>query len=140
MARDVNILKNADSVFYTHISLLADRYGEVEPFEMFFEELRETLKQKYKSLWDCDKYEYENLIFLENYQVEIAISEYSGVISISIRHKDTPLYNQKLMNSIKKTLLEFLKDISIMRFGSFSNGEAVYRRNNTTYTSKAECF
>jgi hypothetical protein len=149
MGRSVNYLSDSEVIFF-HADWLNgyDENGEYNEFdnqenwEVFFGDLKYNLKSKYKSLYDCDKWENrENHIFLENNLCEIAISEYCGLYSLSIRAKDDEFNNnyekykqglsQNFVNQILPNVKKILKNCGVdllVKQGTFSNGESVYSK------------
>lgn len=149
MGRSVNYLSNSE-VIYFHADWLngVDEQGEYNEdeaeinWEDFFGNLKCELKAKFKSLYDCSKWEdRENHIFLENNLCEIAISEYCGFYSLSVRAKDNLGYSSyekdtyglaqnfvnKILPNVKKVLQNCGVDLMV-RQGTFSNGESVYQK------------
>jgi hypothetical protein len=149
MGRSVNYLSDSEVIFF-HADWLNgyDENGEYNEFdnqenwEVFFGDLKYNLKSKYKSLYDCDKWENrENHIFLENNLCEIAISEYCGLYSLSIRAKDDEFnsnyekykqgLSQNFVNQILPNVKKILKNCGVdllVKQGTFSNGESVYSK------------
>lgn len=150
MGRSVSYLSNSE-VIYFHaywLSGINEETGEYNEFqaqmnwEDFFSNLKWELKAKFKSLDDCNKWEdRENHIFLENDLCEIAISEYCGCFSLSVRAKDDEFYHdserckqglsQNFVNKILPNVKKVLKNCGVdlmVRQGTFSNGESVYQK------------
>lgn len=130
MARGVNYLDNAYNVWY-----LANDFTEDYQWEDFMDNLSYELIEKYPSLETCDRWDNrETLIFLENSKVEIGVSEYFGVISISIRAKDYDGYNdyqglsENWINLTESGMTKVINGYgeAYRKVGSFSNGESVY--------------
>jgi hypothetical protein len=149
MGRSVNYLSDSEVIFF-HADWLNgyDDNGEYNEdqaqmnWNMFFNDLKTNLQAKYKSLYDCDKWENdENHIFLENNLCEIAISEYCGLYSLSVRAKDDEFNNnyekykqglsQNFVNQILPNVKKILKNCGVdllVKQGTFSNGEAIYSK------------
>ena len=149
MGRSVSYLSDS-KVIYFHADWLngVDEQGEYNEdeaqmnWEDFFGNLKHELKSKFKSLYACEKWEdRENHIFLENDLCEIAISEYYGLYSLSIRAKDDEFYHDserykqglaenfvnKILPNVKKVLQNCGVDL-LVKQGTFSNGESVYQK------------
>jgi hypothetical protein len=117
-----------------------DDFQGQEDFDYFIEYLQEQFMKKYKSLVTCDKYEHrdETSIILFNDFVEIGISEYCGLTSISMRIREyirEPEYNedasklglaQRFANNMSIWMSKNIGDLN--KIGTFSNGESVYRK------------
>lgn len=108
-----------------------------ENWQWFKEGLIERIQSKLPSLdvpsptrWDGD----ETIILLENKLCEIGLSEYCGLVSVSIRvneSKDYWQYRNIAERWIKQNWPTIEKVISdnytkLNKVGSFSNGEGVY--------------
>lgn len=124
MGRSVNYLSNATKVYYIFPH---------EDWDLFIEDISEGLKSVFPSLSDCDRWDNEETkIFLENQHTEIGVSEYCGLVSISLRPIEVNYQNQeglseRWIRSIDKKMVEFFKPYNVSRkVGSFSNGEGVF--------------
>jgi len=140
MGRSVDYLSNASLVAYCNPSFMEDTEdGSEEPsgyfdWQEFRDDIEGQLKEAFPSLSDvknrwCGR---ETRIILENNLVEIGISEYCGLVSISILPNNSldlipyDLANYWI-NRIKSRLLSIVKVYNgINRVGTFSNGEGVY--------------
>ena len=156
MGRSVNRLSHATAVAYTHVEPYSrngeqdEETGEVitnyEPneddyrivWDDFYDNVKDTLKTKYPSLEDCKRWEDNEVsIFLENRIVEIGISEYCGLVSISFRPKESgwgekatePLAECWINHNwagIEKALSGVCELLN--RVGGFSDGTSVYEK------------
>jgi hypothetical protein len=166
MGRSVSVLSRADEVTYFDISNMgmdSQRYDEetgdwVEiedesdyefndtQFQMdwddFVEGLIEGATGRYKSLNKVDKWEHnEDHIILENNFAEIAISQYGGLVSLAIRHKEdedaywyggknkTGLAQRWVAKSwpgIRRAIAEAVGYPELYSQGHMSNGEGVF--------------
>lgn len=138
MGRSVDYLSNALKVYY----LSYEQYFENEDgeeifdeyaFEDLFSNIMYEIKDKYKSFVVTDEWEGREVkIFLQNNIVEIGISEYCGLVSVSIRNVSDEKIGlaQNFINKIDKGILEILKQNgdTLNKVGNFSNGEGVYKR------------
>lgn len=129
MGRSVSYLSRAQEIAYTHI----DTEDEFE-FEDLVENLKYELKGKYKSLSICENEweDNETKIILDSTLVQIGVSEYCGLVSISIRPKDNEHYhlgerwiNQNWSN-IRSCIGGYCELLN--RLGTFSNGEGVFQK------------
>lgn len=140
MSRSVDYLRNANYVIYFVDEALNNSEDELE-WEDFKRNLICEINSKLKSFRDCDRYDgRETLIFLENELAEIGISEYCGLYSLSIRNKEDEFYtcnsyksglSNNYVYQIQKALEQALINCGVTlldRLGTFSNGEAVYRK------------
>lgn len=130
MGRSVDYLNNASAVIYCHIDS-EDEYA----FDDFFDNVKTELQDKYPSLDTCDRWDgRETRIFLESNLVEIGISEYCGLVSVSIRPNQRMGANESLAeNWISKTEAGIRKICSnysqtLRKVGTFSNGEGVFEK------------
>jgi hypothetical protein len=130
MGRSVDYLNRATAVIYCHIET-QDEYA----FDDFLDNIKEELLDKYPSLDSCERWDgRETKIFLENSLVEIGISEYCGLISISIRPNEYRDVNESLAeNWIRKIEANLRKSCAnysqtLRKVGTFSNGEGIYEK------------
>lgn len=138
MGRSVDYLSNALKVYY----LSYEQYFENEDgqeifddyaFEVLFDNIKHEIKAKYKSFVVTDNFDGREVkIFLRNNIVEIGISEYCGLVSISIRNVNDEKIGlaRNFINKIDKGILDILKQNgeTLTKVGTFSNGEGVYER------------
>jgi hypothetical protein len=129
MSRSVDYLTNATAVAYLYI------YDD-EQWDDFKSDVAETLQTMFPSLRDCDRWDNnETHIFLENNLAEVGISEYNGIVSVSIRPTGDYYDNtEALAVHWCETVVDTFKTIgTLIKQGTFSNGEAVYalRKNET---------
>ena len=142
MGRSVDYLSRAVKVNYfpwPTQDILDDKDNIVgtQPDEgdWVIEDIRETIKSESEGFSDCNRWDgNECHILLEGNGVEIALSEYCGLATLSVRPDD----------SDEDTELEGLKWINehwdrvsapwnqLKRIGGFSNGESVYEKISVT--------
>jgi hypothetical protein len=137
MGRSVNYLDNAEVVLYFPF----DYSDDVEMDNMNWDDMVENLKYEIKAKLPSyyivnDKWgNRETRIILENSYCSIGISEYCGLVSLSVapRENDYVNYSESLAkhhaNQIKGTLEKVLHDLGLKnlhKVGTFSNGEAVF--------------
>lgn len=130
MGRSVDYLKNAKTVIYCHIDS-EDDYA----FSDFFENVKAEMQDKYPSLDTCERWDGdETRIFLESSLVEIGISEYCGLISISVRANEYSGANESLaenwINKTEKGIQKICANYSetLKKVGTFYNGESLYEK------------
>ena len=128
MGRSVDYLNNAHKVFYATFE------GEDEwEWSDFSDNITYGLKAKFASLAHCKKWDgRETRIFLENNLCEVGISEYCGLVSISIRAKEGleslgENWIDKIYANFEKVIRENCGDV-YKKVGSFSNGEGVFEK------------
>lgn len=130
MGRSVDYLSNALRVAYVDYDS-EDEYG----FDDLFDNIECTLRSNFKSLdrvkeWDGR----ETRIFLENKLVQFGISEYCGLVSISVRvnerYSEYSGLAEKFVDKNWDSVIAILKDYSDVyaKAGTFSNGESVYSK------------
>ena len=129
MGRSVNYLSNAHTVCFEDVSMIDDEFG----WGMFKSDLVETFNDKYKSMEECDRWDCnETSIIVENQLIEVGISEYCGLASVSMRVKDFDGYDdysglaERFANHVGVWMEENIGDY--VKLGTFSNGEAVYEK------------
>lgn len=148
MGRSVDYLNHAEYVIYFTADWINEHDKDEEynvlqsqwNWDDFKSNLTALICKKLKSYNEVDKWDSNEVsIFLENELCEIALSEYCGLYSLSIRAKDDEFYNsyEKVKNGLSKhhaiqirnTLEKCLYDVGgtlLNRVGTFSNGEGVY--------------
>ena len=138
MARRVDYLNRAQIVVYKSAYDLQE-----DDWQDFQNDIIESLKNIAPSLEECDCWDgRETHILLENGLAEVGISEYNGLVSISIRPKEES-YEGKWIEPLAKKWIEsieskFEKTGDLARIGTFSNGESMFKHktNNDTFSSK----
>jgi hypothetical protein len=144
MSRSVDYLSGAQAVAYLTAHAIEDEFE----WDDFVEDIKYQLKSLFPSLADCDRWgSYydgkENHIILENNFAEVAIAEYMGLVSVSIRATDcycgqegNTALGEHWINQIKN---KFLRLGDLHKIGTFSNGEALFETSGAdthTYSSK----
>lgn len=130
MGRSVSYLGDATYIAYFDVSCDCED-GSCYHWEDFTEDITDQLQDKFQSLEECDRWEgNEDHIILENTFVEIGISEYCGLASVSVRvHEDIDEGRRGLAERFIGAVETKLKDMSqLKKVGTFSNGEGVYER------------
>jgi hypothetical protein len=150
MGRSVNYLNNAEKVNYFEWPTLSVYDDELdrdiqtdEPEEGYIviEDIQETIKSNFPEFDNCDRWDgRETHIILEGYGVEIGLSEYCGLASLSVRVDEGPLEyseddeayetdRQKALNWINENWAEATKYWNkYKKIGNFSNGEGVFEK------------
>lgn len=137
MGRSVDYLSNAAIVAYCSPEFMEDGQDESSGYfdwDEFKEDLISQLQQAFPSLEEVDNRwcGRETSIILENGLVEIGLSEYCGLVSVSIRPNlalDPPPYDlaNRWINRIKPKFLGIVKIYNgLTSIGRFSNGEQVF--------------
>lgn len=128
MGRSVSYLSNATKVYY----LSPDLQDEVD-WEDFLFCLTSSLQRAFPSLTECSRYDgREDRIFLENNHTEFGISEYCGLVSLSLRPIESDYDNYRglsehwINNADRKIqgCIQYYQPLK--RVGTFSNGEGVF--------------
>jgi hypothetical protein len=138
MGRSVNYLDNAEIVLYFPFESDDEFLSQME-WDDTISNLQYEIKAKLPSYYIVkDKWgNKETRIILENNLCSIGISEYCGLVSLSVAPKDNQ-YNVwheqfalRHARQIEKTLQKCLDNLSLNRLkkiGTFSNGEAVFEK------------
>lgn len=131
MSRSVDYLTGAQIVVYKSVHDLPD---DEWAFSDFLEDIEYQLIEMIPSLssvkdcWDGR----ETHIILENGLCEIGVSEYMGLVSISIRPKEEGNDYSNITGIATKWIEsirpKFEKIGDLVKIGTFSNGEAMFRR------------
>jgi len=145
MGRSVSYLNNAVIVLYFPFEgNESNEAGEYDEFlsQMNWDDMIDSLqcaiKRKLPSYYPTDKWGgREERIILENSFCSIGISEYCGLVSLSVapRENDYANYSESLAkhhaNQIKGTLEKVLHDLglkNLRKVGTASNGEAFFQK------------
>lgn len=153
MARSVSIHKNSvQNVFLHGISFgenidYSDFDSEDEDveepsydyfnFSEFIDDLRGVIQSRYPSFSDIDSWSHrEDHEILENSHALVSVSEYCGLISVSLAFnensyesgKDTLAQNWcgQVADNFQKIVEKAFPEKALRKLGSFSNGEAVF--------------
>ena len=122
MGRSVNYLTNADAVYFHQLD-----EEEIQDFDLLIEDIREHVMYKYPDFEAVDEWEDRDVnVILQSPLVEIAISEYRGVISLSVRtleDADQAKASTWIEHFFKRAISPWAK---AQKIGTFSNGESVY--------------
>lgn len=138
MGRSVDYLTNASHVAYIHVEQYYQDEDDNTVFDEFVmddtvENLVYALMEKYPSLqkvqdeWDGR----ETRIVLRNRLVEFGVSEYCGMLSVSVRHYDSD-YTSHLSGLAENWIRRNAETIDVTigansrRIGGMSNGCSVY--------------
>jgi hypothetical protein len=132
MGRSVETVNDAEVIYFD-----CDNYEDYNWDDMI-NNVRDVLIERYPSLVEVDKwlpYPYrENKLILENYHIQISVSEYCdcGAFSIFINDRDNiDLAGHWLKQNISG-IEKLIKNCvcSMTKIGTFSNGEAVFTKGN----------
>ena len=139
MGRSVSYLSRAQKVFY----IALDNSNDQDDLEFIWDDFTENVNfifQKYKSMDQCNRWDdRETQIIFENGLIEVGISEYCGLASISLRAKEQGSnykhieslginYIEKITPKLEQELCKVFEVYN--KQGSFSNGEGVYSKVN----------
>lgn len=152
MGRSVNYLNYALCVNYFQWPKMWDvddngKDIETEVYEdasFVIEDIRETIISEYPEFSKCSRWDGREVhVILEGYGTEIALSEYCGLSSLSIRvdqsileYCDTEEESEELNNSTEQWIIDNWPNIGkywnmYQKIATFSNGEAVYEQTKT---------
>ena len=109
---------------------------EQEDWDDGISDIKYSVMKKYPKFAEVDKWHgRENHIFLESGFVHIACSEYCGFGSISVFVRDDTEYPYLAVawldanwDKIRGIISQYVS--AMVKLGTFSNGEAVYKREN----------
>ena len=138
MSRSVDNLSNAEIVVYKSAHNLRDDFD----WDLFENDIIETLEAIAPTLETCKRWdENETRIILENGLIEVGLSEYNGLVSLSFRAKEEG-DNYEDISGLSSSWLEQLRSRfeqlgDLIKIGTFSNGEAMFKSgDNKTFSSK----
>jgi hypothetical protein len=150
MGRSVDYLNNAERVNYFQWPLIwvydEDTDQDVETEEYWdasdvISDIQEYITDKYPGFDKCSRWDgRETHIILEGYGVEIGLSEYCGLATLSVRVNEDELEcydldDQDAYDTDKQKALAWIRDNwdhasehwnQYRKIGTFSNGESVY--------------
>lgn len=135
MGRSVSYLSNAQRVSYFEWPMYEDEYGNeiYDEADFVIENIQQGIISDFPDFSTADKWDgREDHIILQGYGTEIAISEYCGLCSLSIR-VDSSCYDDGNVEEIESWIDDNWDKISsgynmYERVGTFSNGEAVFTK------------
>ena len=152
MGRSVDYLNNAERVNYfqwptlwvydedTDTDVETDDYWDAEDI---ISDIQETITSNYPGFDPCSRWDgRETHIILEGYGLEIGLSEYCGLATLSVRvdqsvldycdtDEEADAEYQKALNWINENWAEATKYWNqYAKIGTFSNGEGVYEKVN----------
>ena len=138
MSRSVNYLNNAEVVLYFPFEYSDNSEDNILNWNDLEDNLKYEIKAKLPSYYISDKWDNsETKIILENNLCCIGISEYYGLVSLSVAPKNNEYdvwyeqFSKHHALQIKKTLEKCIDYVSLNRLhkiGTFSNGEAVFKK------------
>jgi hypothetical protein len=137
MGRNVNYLNNAEVVLYFPFENEDNADYPVDiAWDDMVANISAEIRAKLPSYYKVDKWgNRETRIILENSYCSIGISEYCGLVSLSVapRENDYINYSESLAihhaGQIENTLKKVLEELgltNLRKVGSFSNGEGVF--------------
>jgi hypothetical protein len=131
MGRSVDYLNRAQHVSYFEWPSYECDEGEqhYEDSEWVIDCIQESIKSEYPEFYNEDKWDgRETHIILSGYGVEVGLSEYCGLATLSIRVEDD---TSDEVEDIEAWIDVNWDNISLgynmyRKIGTFSNGEAIY--------------
>lgn len=133
MSRSVDYLTGATAVAYIDAGELEDSLD----WDLFQEGIADNLKSLFPSLYDCSAWDGNEVqIFLENSLVDIGISEYCGLVSVSMRPKEgQSSWSHQDISGLATAWADRARDTflsigNLTKVATFSNGEAIFNRKN----------
>jgi len=134
MGRSVDYLSRSQKVVYIPFEVENEFDSEFE-WDWFYEDLINILCEKYPSLYTVkNKWDgRETRIILENDLCQIGLSEYCGLVSVSIRVNEYYEYYNIAESWINRINFERVLNErfnTLRKIGTFSNGESVYEKIN----------
>ena len=144
MSRSVSYLNNAEYVLYFPFEYEVEENGESNPdidnmnWEDLVSNLTYEIKARLPSYYIVNKWDNrETKIILQNNLCIIGISEYCGLVSLSVATREYDGYEQYPLalaqhhaSQIRGTLEKIIDNLGLKRLykqGTFSNGEAVFQ-------------
>lgn len=132
MGRSVNYLNSSTEILYLPFET-EDEFTSKEDWQWFKDDISDRLIELAPSLAKSKRWEGNEVrIILENNLVEVGLSEYCGLASISIRPHQ--LYwtkeglARKWISQIWPKVQKEFETQRLERAGIFSNGESVYTK------------
>lgn len=117
-----------------------ERLPDEWDWEHFTEDLTNVLMRRFPSLYDAEGWDdRETRIFLQNAHCEIGVSEYGGLVSVSMRAKEWEGYGENTDGlsehwvkvaraGFTECLHKAYGEHALVRMGGFSDGTSVYER------------
>lgn len=142
MGRSVSYLDNAEIVLYFPLESIENESGEYDDFldqiewDNMVENLKYEIKKRLPSYDIVNKWDNrETRIILENNLCVIGISEYCGLVSLSVApcnndydawHESFARRHAKQIKHTLEKVLDYLGLKSLNKIGTASNGEAFF--------------
>lgn len=125
MGRSVNYLSNSFAVVFFS--------NHEEENEYIVEDIQQSIMSDYPEFWEVSKWEgNEGHIILQSHTVEIGLSEYCGLFSLSIRVREG-LDEQEEKEAHEWLTVHASKILDpyneMRRIGTFSNGESIFEKS-----------
>jgi hypothetical protein len=131
MGRSVSFASGATCVVFLNPGLGDERSEEWTWYE-FIDDVRNVVREKYRSFAEEDRWiEREVRSILVNRYARVAVAEYGGLVSISLVPTDDALAESwcaTIADAFKQHIHKRYPDSSLVKLGTFSNGESVYVR------------
>jgi hypothetical protein len=136
MGRSVSYLNNSVFVLYFPFDYSENPEDDNMNWDDMIENLKYEIKAKLPSYHKTDEWDNrETRIILKNNLCNIGISEYCGLVSLSVAPKNNEYdvwhesFALRHAQQIKGTLEKVLNDLGLKRLskiGTFSNGESIF--------------
>jgi len=136
MGRSVDHLTHAKWVTYFCLEGSEDEFEREIEWRDLVDNIKYPLMKKYPSLDEANEWDGETRVILENSLVQIGISEYCGLVSVSIRTNDSNYeYESLAENFIDRTWGNMVKLMRrstyhepLSKVGTFSNGNSIFEK------------
>ena len=127
MSRSVSVPSNAVKVAYASFDSSS---GEPDDFDWSLEGMQEEAVRKYPSMNFCSKYiGREDRAVLENKLAYICVSEYCGLVAVSVVPKEGDYQNlgENWARKVDVNSLSSFFGQGLVKQAVFSNGEAIFQ-------------
>lgn len=134
MGRSVATPSNAVATIYLDISGDVDHDTGEFDWEWFIDDIRDVIKERYGTFEDEDTWMGGEIrTILENGHARIAVSDYCGIVSVSLvpveDHENHLAKNwcDRISNGFYSHMADRYPKTALIRQGTMSNGVSVYR-------------
>jgi len=141
MGRSVSTASGAvETCFLDFSEDLCDEVCGPENWDCIVESIQGVLTERFPSLSECDRWvDREDRAILENDHASVVVSEYCGTVALCLVPKEDDGYGDPTSNlhqhwcgqigpAFRRTVAKAFPESAMVRIGTFSNGESVYRR------------
>lgn len=133
MGRGVYYPTDAEATVFSNLLCIDPAEDWEWEWDCLLDNIRSAMAIRYPSFEPCDHWiGNEGHVILENYHAQIVVSEYCGIAAVSLRASDDSMGKAwcRLIADGWTEVLEALVPEPLIRLGSMSNGETVYRRKD----------